>query len=53
MKKLALYRFMHLFLAAFLLTFVSCQELTIDSQGDFPLKMATDIQTEYTRHYIE
>ncbi len=48
MKKLALYRFMHLFLAAFLLTFVSCQELTIDSQGDFPLKMATDIQTEYT-----
>lgn len=48
MKKLALYRFMHLFLAAFLLTFVSCQELTIDSQGDFPSKIVSDAQDEYT-----
>ena len=48
MKKLAFYRFMHLFLAAFLLTFVSCQELSIDSQGDFPPKMLTDAQAEYT-----
>ncbi len=48
MKRFSYYILLHLAAIIALINVSSCQEFTIDSQGDHPLKMAVDAQPEYT-----
>jgi hypothetical protein len=48
MKQFSHYIFLQLIAVAILLNVSSCQEFSIDSQGDYPLKIVVDAQPEYT-----
>lgn len=47
MKKLSFYTMLFCLVAVCTFNLSSCQELTIDSQAEFPLKLETDAQLEY------